>query len=583
MKPEGRGYRLIVVALLTLAGGMSALAQDGKLTIHVTPKQTYIFLDDHALGEASRHHNISLSAGSHKIELVNYGYTPTTRTVTITAGKTEKLDVTMEPVAGTVSGPFGAMTIEGASRDAVLLNGKTPDFFVGHGDEFNHDWWWKQELVVPPGTHQVTVMGGDKEAWSGPVNVPANQRVVIDVPKGVRKTVAWPRGEKLGSRPRFTVGTASATVAVAKPTAQLSTTTAQVNCGDSSQLKWTSTDAPKVEITPIGSVAASGEQAVQPKQTTNYELTATGPGGTATSTTAVNVNNTVQADLGLSPAEVTYRKVGDKVVQEGGTALNWKANNATTVSIDPLGTVDPSGSRSLQITPKKTDPGPVDENVTYTLTASNGCGGTETKTATLHIVGTIEPEIKLSARSVYFQTDRPRSIKNNKALLPSEQEALKSVAGTFQKALSYKSDARLVLAGHADKRGEKEYNKALSERRAELAKKFLVEQGVPADSIQTEAYGEEKNLSPDEVKQLVESNPDLNADAREKALQKLPTITLANNRRVDITLSTTGEESAKTYPFTSEDYTLLADRNGTEKKPAENGVEPAAQREKMNK
>jgi len=106
---------------------------------------------------------------------------------------------------------------------------------------------------------------------------------------------------------------------------------------------------------------------------------------------------------------------------------------------------------------------------------------------------------------------------------------------------------------------------------------------VPADSIQTEAYGEEKNLSPDEVKQLVETNPDLSPEAREKALQKLPTVVLANNRRVDMTLSTTGEESAKNYPFLSEDYTLLADRNGPEKKPAENGVEPAGQREKVNK
>jgi len=212
MKSERHGYRLtITVVLLMLAAGISAYAQNGKLTIHVTPKQTYIFVDDRALGEASKHHSISLSAGNHKIELVNYGFTPANRTVTITAGETANLDVTLEPVTGTVSGPFGAMTIEGAARDAVLLNGKTPDYFVGHGDEFDHNWWWKQELVVPPGTYQVTVLSADKEIWTGPVNVPANQRVVIDVPKGVRKTVSWPRGEKLGARPRFTVGTASAT------------------------------------------------------------------------------------------------------------------------------------------------------------------------------------------------------------------------------------------------------------------------------------------------------------------------------------------------------------------------------------
>jgi outer membrane protein OmpA-like peptidoglycan-associated protein len=335
-----------------------------------------------------------------------------------------------------------------------------------------------------------------------------------------------------------------------------------------------------VEITPIGSVATSGEQAIQPKQTTTYELTAKGPGGTATSTATVNVNTAIQTDLGLSPAEVRYKKVGDKVVEEGGSALNWKAANASAVSIDPLGTVDASGSRTLQVAPKKTDPGPVDETVTYTLNATNGCGGTETRTATLHIVGSIDPDIKLSTRSVYFPTDRPRTIKTYAALLPSEQEALKSVAATFQKILTYKPDAHLVLSGHADKRGAAGYNKDLSERRAQLAKNFLVEQGVAADSIETQAYGEEKNLDADQVKQLLEGNPDLSAEVREKALQKLPTIVLANNRRVDITLSSTGEESARLYPFTADDFAMLSDRNGPSKP---GGVELAAEKEKIKK
>ena len=34
------------------------------------------------------------------------------------------------------------------------------------------------------------------------------------------------------------------------------------------------------------------------------------------------------------------------------------------------------------ITPTKTSPGPIDETVTYTLHASNACGGSETRTAT---------------------------------------------------------------------------------------------------------------------------------------------------------------------------------------------------------
>jgi len=582
MKAQPRVSRFsLFVALLVLAGGISSFAQDGKLVIHVTPKQAYIFLDGRAISEASKHHSLNLSAGDHKIELANYGYAPSTQTVSITAGKTTNLDVTLTPVSGTISGPFGAMTIEGADRDAILLNGKTPDYFVGHGDEFDHDWWWKQELVVPPGTYQVSVLSGDKEVWSGPVNVPANQRVVVDIPKGVRKTVAWPRGEKLSAIPRFTVGTASATVAVAKPTAQLSTTTAQVNCGDSSQLNWTSSDAPHVEITPVGPVATSGQQTVQPTQTTTYNLTASGPGGTATSSATVNVNTAIQANLGVSPAEVHYKRDGDKVVLDNNPALNWTATNASTVSIDPLGTVSPSGTQNLQVAPKMMGLGTADQTLTYTLNASNGCGGTETKTATLHVVGlAAPPETKLSMRSVYFPTDRPRSIKSEAALLPSEKDTLKLIADAFKQYLAVKPDAHLILSGHADKRGPQAYNQPLSERRAALAKRFLVEQGISEANIETRAYGKEQNLSVDQVKQQVEQDASLSAEDRQRALQKIQTIVLAYNRRVDITLNTTGQESAREYPFKSQDFARLVDRNGPTKT---SGVELATKKEKMSK
>jgi len=180
-------------------------------------------------------------------------------------------------------------------------------------------------------------------------------------------------------------------------------------------------------------------------------------------------------------------------------------------------------------------------------------------------------------RSVYFPTDRPRSIKTTAALLPSEQETLKSIAVDFKKLLAYKPDSHLVLSGYADKRGASGYNKALSERRAEVAKNFLVEQGIPEASIDTQAYGDEQNLSADEVKQLLEQNPNLSAEERQKALQKLHTIVLANNRRVDLTLKPLGQESARLYPFNAEDYAALIDRNG----PTQAGVELASEKKKM--
>ena len=575
----GQAPKLAIPTLmLVLASGLPCIAQDGKLALRATPKQAYVFVDDHAVGEASQHRSLKLSPGDHKVELVNYGYTPVTRTVTITGRQTTDLEIALPVIDSTVSPPFGAITIESVSRDAVLLNGKTPDFFVGHGDEFNHEWGWKQELVVPPGTYQMTILGPASELWSGPVEVPANQRVVIHFPKGVVKTVPWPRGEKLSALPRFKLGTASATVAVAKPTAELSASAAQINCGDMSHLKWSSADAPSVELTPVGAVATSGDQSVQPKQTTTYQLTALGPGGTVTSSTTVSVNTAVQADLRFASPEVRYKRVGDKVVEESNAALNWTAANASSVSIDPLGTVDPSGSRTLSITPKKTDAGPIDETVTYTLSATNMCGGSETKTATLHIVGLIEvPDNGLAFNSIYFQTDVPRSITTENGLVPSQQAALTSVADAFKKYLESKPDAHLTLVGHADERGPNGYNKDLSDRRAEITKNFLVAQGVPADHLETEGLGDDQNLTADQVKQLVEQNPELSDEERQKALVKLDNLVLANNRRVDIALSTTGQESAHQYPFKAEDFPALVDRNGITKEV----VQTAAKKEKI--
>lgn len=579
MRYQIRQYLIFFFILLGLVSGLPLLAQDGKLKLNVYPPETYVFVDGQPMGPA--HHTLALSPGTHVIGLYNYGFKSVTHDVNITSGQTTNLDAKLERVSDNVSGPWGAITIEGANRDAIFLNGKTPEYFVGHGDEFNHNWWWKQELVVPSGTHQLTAVRQGKEIWSGSVEVPANERVVVRIPDGVRKTVSWPRGEKLSSIPRFQAGIASATVAVAKPTAQLSAQTQQMNCGDAAQLKWSAIDAAHVELTPIGAVATSGEQSVQPRQTTTYQLTASGPGGTATSSATINVNNAIQADLAMSPAEIRYRRVGDTVVEHSSTALNWSASNASTVSIDPLGSVDSSGNRTLQLTPKKTDPGDVNETVTYTMTASNACGATETRTAVVHIAGSIAPSepTTIAINSIFFPTDLPKPRRIDAGVTRSQQQTLKAVADAFKNFLSSNPTAHLVLAGHADQRGPKPYNQTLSERRAQAAKNFLIKEGVPEANIEMKGLGEERNLTAAEVKQLVDRNPALDDVARKRAFGKMQTVTFAHNRRVDLTVSTTGQQSLQQYPFEAADYAALLKRGGTVR---ESEVVQAGQREKIS-
>jgi len=163
-------------------------------------------------------------------------------------------------------------------------------------------------------------------------------------------------------------------------------------------------------------------------------------------------------------------------------------------------------------------------------------------------------------------------------LLPSEKQALQRIADEFKKYLSFKSDAHLSLTGYADKRGPTTYNQRLSERRAQLAKRFLIEQGVPEANIETQAFGNQNNLTADQVKQLLDRDADISAEVRGQIVKKLGNIVLAYNRRVDFTLSSTGQESAREYPFNTDDFAKLADRNSPRRPPR---IEMAAQKERM--
>src|SRR5271170_4063420 len=189
-------FPLVAAALLAL-GTASAFAQsgqaDGKLKIHVSPKQAYVFVDGKAIRDGSQ--TMELSAGSHSVVVDNYGYTPETKTVDITAGKTTDLEVTLQASGDKVSGPFGDIELKGHPRAAVLLNGTTPAYFVGHADEFDNNWIWHQWLLVKPGTYQLTVTEKGQTIWAGPVPVKSGQRTLVYLNRnGEIKTKDFKRG-----------------------------------------------------------------------------------------------------------------------------------------------------------------------------------------------------------------------------------------------------------------------------------------------------------------------------------------------------------------------------------------------------
>lgn len=83
-------------------------------------------------------------------------------------------------------------------------------------------------------------------------------------------------------------------------------------------------------------------------------------------------------------------------------------------------------------------------------------------------------------RTIYFAFDSDRIGEEYSNMLYSHAEYLKA-----------HMDAKVTLKGHTDKRGTREYNLALSERRANSVKKFMMIMDVPANQMSVVGYGEE--------------------------------------------------------------------------------------------
>ena len=172
----------------------------------------------------------------------------------------------------------------------------------------------------------------------------------------------------------------------------------------------------------------------------------------------------------------------DSVDKGQSSTLSWQTTNATDVSIEGIGAVQPNGSQ--QVTPT--------ESTTYHLVAK-GAGGTQDATARVTVNAPPAPpptptasltEEELFAKNVkdiYFDYD-------SDAIRPEQQAAVQG-DGQF---LSQHASAQFVIEGHCDERGSTEYNLALGDRRANAVKNALTQAGVNASRIKTISYGKEK-------------------------------------------------------------------------------------------
>ena len=91
-----------------------------------------------------------------------------------------------------------------------------------------------------------------------------------------------------------------------------------------------------------------------------------------------------------------------------------------------------------------------------------------------------DPDSPLSDRVIYFEYDS--------STLSDDAMALIEVHGEY---LADNGDRQMLVEGHTDERGAREYNLALGERRAESVKQALLISGADDEQVETVSYGEE--------------------------------------------------------------------------------------------
>jgi peptidoglycan-associated lipoprotein len=183
------------------------------------------------------------------------------------------------------------------------------------------------------------------------------------------------------------------------------------------------------------------------------------------------------------PAPTASISVNPSTIQQGQSAsLSWETSNATDVSIDSIGAVPPSGSRSVSPS----------DSTNYHLVAK-GAGGTQDATIRLTVTApppppppppagpTDEELFAQNIKDIYFDYD--------KSDIRADQNASLQADMLF---LNQHPNINFTIEGHCDERGSIEYNMALGDRRATSVKDALALAAISPGRINLISYGKER-------------------------------------------------------------------------------------------
>lgn len=177
--------------------------------------------------------------------------------------------------------------------------------------------------------------------------------------------------------------------------------------------------------------------------------------------------------------------------------LNWRSQNASSVSIDGIGdvnlngtqTVSPSNSTNFHLVAKG-DGGVTEANVRVTVRVPVA----PTAPAAVADMGS-EAAFHQNVQDIFFDYDS----------YDLRADATTSVTQAASYLASH-PNIKVIIGGYCDDRGSAEYNLALGENRANSARAALVSAGVSSNRLRVISYGKEKQFCTEDTESCWQQN-----------------------------------------------------------------------------
>jgi peptidoglycan-associated lipoprotein len=173
--------------------------------------------------------------------------------------------------------------------------------------------------------------------------------------------------------------------------------------------------------------------------------------------------------------------------------LNWRTTDATNVTIDGIGAVNPNGTQTVSPS----------ASTNFHITAKGVGGSTEASirvTVRVPVAPTAPTDttatVDMGSESVFHENVQDIFFDYDSYDLRADAQAAAIKAAAY---LVAHPDIRIVVGGYCDDRGSAEYNLALGENRANAAKTALVNAGVAPARIRVVSFGKEKQFCADET------------------------------------------------------------------------------------